>query len=114
VPWLFAPVEIGGREYVDGGVWSPTNLDAAPGGRATHVLCLAPTAAGGPLRGVTTAALIAEELALRARGMRVRTLAPDAASVTAMGPSLMDGSRVETVLDAAFAHGRALAATAPA
>ncbi len=31
VPWIFAPVEIGGREYVDGGVWSPTNLDAAPG-----------------------------------------------------------------------------------
>ena len=23
VPWLFAPVEINGREYVDGGVWSP-------------------------------------------------------------------------------------------
>src|SRR3954465_602828 len=30
VPWIFAPVEIGGREYVDGGVWSPTNLDAVP------------------------------------------------------------------------------------
>jgi len=44
VPWLFAPVVIGGREYVDGGVWSPTNLDAAPAGRDTHVLCLNPTA----------------------------------------------------------------------
>ena len=42
VPWLFAPVTIGGREYVDGGVWSPTNLDAAPAGRDTHVLCLEP------------------------------------------------------------------------
>ena len=42
VPWLFAPVEIQGREYVDGGVWSPTNLDAAPAGRDTHVLCLNP------------------------------------------------------------------------
>ena len=30
VPWLFAPVQIGEREYVDGGVWSPTNLDAVP------------------------------------------------------------------------------------
>ena len=38
------PVQIGGREYVDGGVWSPTNLDAAPAGRDTHVLCLNPTA----------------------------------------------------------------------
>src|SRR5947209_256252 len=43
VPWLFAPVKIGDREYVDGGVWSPTNLDGAPAGRQTHVLCLNPT-----------------------------------------------------------------------
>ncbi len=34
IPGVFAPVEIGGREYVDGGVWSLTNLDAAPAGRA--------------------------------------------------------------------------------
>src|SRR5205807_3205799 len=27
VPWLFAPVEIDGVSYVDGGVYSPTNLD---------------------------------------------------------------------------------------
>src|SRR6185437_194731 len=40
IPWVFAPVEIGGREYVDGGVWSVTNLDAAPAGRDTRVLCL--------------------------------------------------------------------------
>src|SRR5947209_15904255 len=39
VPWIFAPVQIGGREYVDGGVWSPTNMDAAPAGRETQVLC---------------------------------------------------------------------------
>jgi NTE family protein len=109
VPWLFAPVEIGGREYVDGGVWSLTNLDAAPGGRGAHVLCLAPTAAGGPLRVITSAALIAEELALRARGMRVRTLVPDAASAGAMGLNLMNASRAEDVLDAAFGQGRALA-----
>ena len=44
VPWIFAPVRIGGREYVDGGVWSPTNLDAAPARRGTRVLCLVPTA----------------------------------------------------------------------
>ena len=44
MPWLFAPLRIGDREYVDGGVWSPTNLDVAPAGRETHVLCLNPTA----------------------------------------------------------------------
>ena len=53
VPWLFTPVTIGDREYVDGGVWSPINLDAAPGGRGADVLCLAPTAGAGPFDPVT-------------------------------------------------------------
>src|SRR3712207_8755825 len=26
IPWVFRPVEIGDREYVDGGAWSLTNL----------------------------------------------------------------------------------------
>jgi len=109
IPWVFAPVTIGGREYVDGGVWSPTNLDAAPGGRGARVLCLAPTAAAGPLRAATTATLIPEEMALKARGMRARIVTPDAASAAAMGPNLMDAGRAEVVLDAAFAQGRAMA-----
>jgi NTE family protein len=112
VPWLFAPVRIDGREYVDGGVWSPVNLDAAPGGRGAHVLCLAPTATAGPLRAVTAAALVAEEMALRARGMRVQIIRPDDASAAAIGPNLMNPGRVEEVLDAAFAQGRVLTASA--
>jgi NTE family protein len=105
VPWLFAPVRIAGRDYVDGGVWSPVNLDAAPGGRGAHVLCLAPLAGGGPLRAVTAAALVAEEMALVARGMRLRVVVPDAGSVSAIGGRFMDGARVEAVLDAGFAQG---------
>jgi NTE family protein len=112
VPWLFAPVRIDGREYVDGGVWSPVNLDAAPGGRGAEVLCLAPTAGAGPLKAVTRAALAAEQMALRARGMRVRSVTPDGASAAAIGQNLMNGSRVEDVLDAAFAQGRGLTARA--
>ena len=59
VPGLFAPVEIGDREYVDGGVWSPTNLDLARAGRGDRVLCLVPTAAMGTgpslaMRGLAT------------------------------------------------------------
>ena len=70
VPWVFAPVEIGEREYVDGGVWSPTNLDAAPGGRGTRILCLIPTAGAtlAPLRTASAAAAGYESMALRARG----------------------------------------------
>ena len=108
VPWLFAPVTIGDREYVDGGVWSLTNLDAAPGGRGARVLCLAPTATG-PFKAPTSAVLGAEQMALKARGMQVRAVTPDAASARAIGPNLMDPGRVEGVLDAAFAQGRAMA-----
>jgi NTE family protein len=115
VPWIFAPVTIGAREYVDGGVWSPTNLDAAPARRGTQVLCLVPTASlpaartpAGALRAFSTTALVAETLALRARGAEVRTIGPDAESAGAMAPDLMDGRRAEDVLDAAFAQGRDL------
>ena len=113
VPGIFAPVNIAGREYVDGGVWSPTNLDAAPAGRGTQVLCLVPTAlAGGiaPLRAFSLAAVVTETLALRSRGATVRTVVPDDASAAAMGANLMDRRRVEGVLDAAFAQGLRAAA----
>ncbi len=112
VPGIFAPVRIGGREYVDGGVWSPTNLDAAPAGRGSSVLCLVPTALEGglaPLRAFSLTAVAAETLAVRARGAEVRTIVPDAGSAAVMGANLMDGRRSEAVLDAAFAQGRALA-----
>ena len=111
VPGIFAPVRIGDREYVDGGVWSPVNLDAAPAGRGSSVLCLVPTALEGglaPLRTFTQAAVATETLALRGRGATVRTIAPDAASAVVMGANLMDPRRSEDVLDAAFAQGRAL------
>jgi NTE family protein len=117
IPWVFAPVRIGDREYVDGGVWSPTNLDATPVGRGTHVLCLNPTASldaarsvFGALRAVSRSAALTETLALRARGASVRTLAPDAASARVMGANLMDRDRIDDVLDAAYAQGRRLAA----
>ena len=112
VPGVFAPVTIGGREYVDGGVWSPTNLDAAPAGRGSSVLCLIPTALEGgmgALRAFSLAAVAAEALAVRSRGVEVRTIVPDSASSAVMGANLMDGHRSEDVLDAAFAQGRALA-----
>jgi NTE family protein len=116
IPWLFAPVQVGGREYVDGGVWSVTNLDAAPAGRDTQVLCL-DTIAGLDPRSRQMAALrawfrVAAELetqALRRRGARVRHIAPDAAAADAMGPNLMDAGPSERVLAAGYRQGRALA-----
>ena len=117
VPWLFAPVEIGGREYVDGGVWSPTNMDAAPAGRGAHVLCLNPTASLaatgdliGVVRRVSRSAAALETLALRRRGATVRTFGPSAAVASEMGLNLMDRRRATLVLAAGYRQGLEIAA----
>jgi NTE family protein len=121
VPWLFTPVTIGGREYVDGGVWSPTNLDAAPAGRDTHVLCLNPTAnipaSGGVLaviRGVSRTAVSVEALVLRRRGAAVQMVAPNVECADTMGTNFMDRERSGRVLAAGYRQGLALVtASAP-
>jgi NTE family protein len=113
VPWIVAPVEIGGREYVDGGVWSPTNLDAVPAGRGSRVLCLIPTAgaAVASLRTASAAAAGYEGMALRAGGVEVRTIVPDRDSLDAIGPDLMDPSRCAQVAAVGYAQGRRLTAS---
>jgi NTE family protein len=112
VPWLFAPVAIGGREYVDGGVWSPTNLDAAPAGRDTQVLCLNPTASIpatsnvlAVIRSVSRTAVSVEALAVRRRGAAIRMLAPSAECAEAMGTNFMDRERRGRVLAAGYRQG---------
>jgi len=116
VPWIFAPVEIGGREYVDGGVWSITNLDVAPAGRDSEVLCLSvtaslPLALGSPfaaLRGVARAGEAVETLALRRRGAAVRTIGPDADAASEFGANLMDERRRGAALAAGYRQGLAV------
>ncbi len=117
VPWLFAPVQIGGREYVDGGVWSPTNLDAAPAGRDTHVLCLNPTAnitgsqsVLSAIRSVARSAASVEALVLRRRGAAVRAVAPNLESAAVMGTNFMDREPRGRVLAAGYRQGLRLAA----
>lgn len=117
VPWLFAPVTIGGREYVDGGVWSPTNLDAAPAGHDTHVLCLNPTASLSSsqtllavMRNVSRSAVSLESLVLRRRGASVQTVAPNAECAAAMGSNFMDSEPRTRVLAAGYRQGLLVAA----
>jgi NTE family protein len=113
IPGVFKPVEIGGRDYVDGGAWSPTNLDVAPVERGSRVLCLNPT---GSLRGtlagvgiVSRSAATVEALALERRGVRVKVVTPDAASVQSFGGNLMNPRPRAQVVAAGLAQGRALA-----
>lgn len=113
VPWIFAPVKIGGREYVDGGVWSNTNLDTAPAGRATQVLCLNPimsldiamSSAFGLLRAIAGSTAALETLALRSRGARVRMLGPAQDSARVMAPNLTNAEKREEVLAGGYAQG---------
>jgi len=116
VPWIFAPVRIGERDYVDGGVWSNTNLDVAPAGRATEVLCLNPIASldialaspFGVLRALAGSTATLETLALRNRGARVRMLGPDHDSARIIGPNLMDVRLRDDARASGFAQGLAM------
>jgi NTE family protein len=115
MPWMFEPVRIGGVDYVDGAVWSPTNLDAAPAGRGTHVLCLNPTAGlAGPhalftlMRRTSRSAMILEAQALRAKGAEVRLIEPDDRCVAAIGQDLMARARRLGVLREGYRQGLSL------
>jgi NTE family protein len=120
IPGYFAPVEIGGREYVDGGVWSPTNLDLARAGRGDSVLCLVPTAAMGSvpalaLRGIAAGWRLAtsvEAAAASRRGASVEIVVPDRGSASAIGSDFMNPGRRARVLAEGLRQGAARAAAA--
>jgi NTE family protein len=117
IPGVFRPVVVAGRSYVDGGAWSPTNMDRAPARRGTTVLCLNPT---GSVRASLVSPLGAvgllsrsiagvEALALERKGARVTTVSPDDASLAAIGTNLMNPRRRSRVIAAGLSQGRALA-----
>ncbi|KII00637.1 patatin [Streptomonospora alba] len=84
VPGVWPPAVIGGRPYIDGGVYSTCNADLAAG--SERVVALAPIARGaGPLPSP------ADDLAaLEASGARTVLVTPDAAAVAAIGPNVLD------------------------
>ena len=117
IPGVFRPVRTGDRTYIDGGVWSPTNMDAAKVTRGAHVLCLNPTgsirpsprAPAGALGTVSRSIAAAETLVLRRRGAAVRIINPDERSRRAMGLNLLDPRPRAAVIAAGLEQGRRLA-----
>jgi NTE family protein len=122
VPAYYEPVRIGGRHYVDGGLWSFTNADALAGRGLDAVVVLSPASARergpvldalvcGPLRRSVGGRLRREASALRAEGTEVVTLEPSGRDLAAMGLNPMGISRsrriVETARESAVAHLRA-------
>lgn len=106
VPGTWPVVEIGGRQFMDGGIRSMTNADLALG--ATHVVVLAPLgySEGNPVSGH----LRAEAEQLRAVGCRVDVIVPDGASLQALGDNVLDPARRIPSTEAGLAQGLALAA----
>ncbi|MDA8069924.1 MAG: patatin-like phospholipase family protein [Actinomycetota bacterium] len=113
LPFVFGAALIGGREYVDGATWTPTNADAAPAAQGAQVLILAPMASlHGPfvaaLRAASRTAMLLEVAALRARGAQVRTVTPDRASAAAIGADLMADKGLDDTHAAGYAQGLGL------
>ncbi|MGW3621360.1 patatin-like phospholipase family protein [Micromonospora arida] len=99
MPISAAPVSIGDRRYMDGGMRSTLNLDLAPGNGP--VIALAPsTAAIGPW------ARIDKQRAALGTGRRVELLLRDPASKRAQGTTVMDRSVVPALVAAAREQGR--------
>jgi NTE family protein len=102
IPGYYAPVRIGGRDYVDGGIYSPSNLDLLRDADLDLVICLNPTSTldeipgGSPvhrvaaaLRGASGRRLGREAKRVRAGGARVLLVQPTREDVETMGPNLM-------------------------
>jgi len=104
MPWVYPPVTIGGRRYMDGGMRSTTNADLAAG--HDLVVIVAPMGA----RPVTARALEEEVAGLRAAGSQVEVVVPDTAALDEMGPNPLDPARRA----AAAAAGRTQAAAVAA
>ncbi len=115
IPGWYAPVEIGGRRYVDGGVCSTTSADLLIGEGLDEVTVLMPLGLHAsddswhPLvrtercvRGYCTRRTLREVAKLRAAGTRVTVLTPDPEVLAAMGWNVMDHRRRGAVLDASL------------
>jgi len=115
VPAWFAPIRIGDRRYIDGGVVSPTSLDLLADEGLDEVVVVSPLtwsprdrAPAGSLgealervmRRAMSRVLDAEVALLESRGTRVIRIEPTAHELRAMGPNFMDPRRRGLVLDA--------------
>jgi NTE family protein len=125
IPAYFAPVNIGGVSYVDGGVHSPTNADLlAPWDLDLVVISspmsMEPRAALRPrldtgFRLLFHRYLAEEAWVLRQHDTRVIRIEPDAGVLSTMGLNMLNGKRIDEVTEAAHRLAlRRLSAVVPA
>lgn len=93
VPGVFPPITIKGRRYMDGGMRSMTNADLARGYGRVLVLAMMAGPPDSPLAQRYLGPLERELAALRAEGVDVAIVTPDAQCLEAFGPNLLDYRR---------------------
>jgi NTE family protein len=120
VPGWFAPVEIGGRRYVDGGTRSTASADLAAGHDLDEVYVVTPMASfayDSPstlagrierrVRRALTGQVLREAEKVRSSGARVTLLGPGPEDLTVIGSNLMDARRRAEVLETSLRTSRA-------
>jgi NTE family protein len=121
IPGYFRPVDIGGTEYVDGGVHSATNADVLRSERLDVVVVISSMSAShgtangadGWLRRSVHRRMEREIVRLRAAGITVISLEPGAESRRAMGLRAMAEGRSPQVIEAAYDETRERILTTP-
>ncbi|MGI8609883.1 MAG: patatin-like phospholipase family protein [Candidatus Dormibacteria bacterium] len=114
VPGFYHPVTIAGRQYLDGGVHSVSNLDVLQEEKLDLVICLNPMSSRHRPHGLKPAArvgalirsgagrrLAAEARTLRERGTEVVLVQPTVPDLKIMGNNYMSGRRRNEVIEMA-------------
>ena len=115
IPGFYKPVEIGGRRYVDGGLWSTSNLDILRDEELDLVICLNPTSSlhppfawnpvervAGAIRRSSGRRLGSERKKLVVAGTEVVLIQPTSEDHAAMGPNLMSTRNRNPVIKTAI------------
>lgn len=115
IPSYFAPMTIGRDEFVDGGIYSPTNADLLALEDLDLAVIISPMSGGGgridrALRGIAESRLRSEMKRLGQAGVNTVCFEPGSSCSKAMGLNLMAPDRANRVLQAAFFEAGALVA----
>ncbi len=115
IPGFYHPVTIAGRRYVDGGLYSNSNLDLLRAAELDLVICLNPTSSLNPMRAWNPLERAAEHARraagrrlgseakkLRAAGTEVVLIQPTGKDLEVMGPNLMSRRRRHDVIRTAI------------
>jgi NTE family protein len=114
IPGFYHPVEIDGRRYVDGGIYSTSNLDILRDEELDLVICLNPTSSLHPIRALdprewgsllmrraSGRRLGSEAKRLRARGVPVVLVQPTGEDLQTMSRNLMSTRNRNRVIEVA-------------